>query len=63
MSDALQGKMARGAVWMVLFKLLERSLGLVSTLILARVLMPADHPSGSSQTLRVCLPLIFMSEK
>ena len=27
---------------MVLFKLLERSLGLVSTLILARVLMPAD---------------------
>ena len=38
----VQGQMARGAVWMVLFKLLERSIGLVSTLILARVLIPAD---------------------
>lgn len=35
-------KMAVGAVWMVLFKLVERSIGLVSTVILARVLMPAD---------------------
>jgi lipopolysaccharide exporter len=35
-------KMAAGAVWMVLFKLVERSLGLVSTLILARLLVPAD---------------------
>jgi len=35
-------RMARGAVWMVLFKLVERSLGLVSTLILARLLVPAD---------------------
>ena len=34
--------MAKGAAWMVLFKLVERSLGLISTLILARVLMPAD---------------------
>jgi lipopolysaccharide exporter len=34
--------MARGAVWMLLFKLLERSIGLISTLILARVLIPAD---------------------
>ena len=42
MSSAVQGRMATGAVWMVLFKLAERSLGLVSTLILARLLMPAD---------------------
>lgn len=42
MSDGVQGKMARGAVWMVLFKLVERSIGLVSTLILARLLVPAD---------------------
>jgi O-antigen/teichoic acid export membrane protein len=34
--------MARGAVWMVMFKLLERSIGLISTLILARLLVPAD---------------------
>lgn len=33
---------ARGALWMVLFKLLERGLGLVSTLILARLLLPKD---------------------
>jgi lipopolysaccharide exporter len=42
MPDRLQGRMARGAVWMVLFKLVERGLGLISTLILARVLMPDD---------------------
>ncbi|HEY6512640.1 MAG TPA: lipopolysaccharide biosynthesis protein [Burkholderiaceae bacterium] len=41
-AGGVQGQMARGAVWMVLFKLLERSIGLVSTLILARVLIPAD---------------------
>jgi len=35
-------KMARGAVWMVLFKLTERSLGLISTIILARLLVPSD---------------------
>lgn len=42
MTASVQSRMARGAVWMVLFKLVERSLGLVSTLILARLLMPAD---------------------
>jgi lipopolysaccharide exporter len=35
-------RMAAGALWMVAFKLLERSLGLISTLILARLLMPGD---------------------
>lgn len=34
--------MATGAVWMVLAKLAERSLGLISMLILARVLVPHD---------------------
>ncbi len=34
--------MAKGAVWMVLFKLTERSLGLISTIILARLLVPED---------------------
>lgn len=42
MSDQVQRQMASGAVWMVLFKLVERSLGLVSTLILARLLSPDD---------------------
>lgn len=33
---------AKSASWMVAFRLIERSLGLVSTLILARLLVPAD---------------------
>ncbi|MEO7760694.1 MAG: oligosaccharide flippase family protein, partial [Casimicrobiaceae bacterium] len=35
-------RLAAGALWMVLAKLAERSLGLVSTLILVRLLAPAD---------------------
>ncbi len=35
-------KVAKGAAWMVLFKVGERSLSLVSTLVLARLLVPAD---------------------
>lgn len=38
----LGAKMAKGAAWMVLFKLSERSLGLISTIILVRLLVPAD---------------------
>lgn len=35
-------RIARGAMWMVLFKLADRGIGLISTLILARLLTPAD---------------------
>jgi lipopolysaccharide exporter len=35
-------KMAKGAAWMVSFKFMERGIGLASTLILARLLLPAD---------------------
>ena len=35
-------RIAAGAVWAMLYKLVERSLGLVSTLILARILLPSD---------------------
>ncbi|MDH3411287.1 MAG: lipopolysaccharide biosynthesis protein [Gammaproteobacteria bacterium] len=34
--------MASGGAWMVLFKLVERSVGLISTLILVRLLAPKD---------------------
>lgn len=34
--------MTRGAGWMVAFRLAERSLGLISTLVLVRLLSPAD---------------------
>lgn len=42
MTRSVQSKMARGALWMMLFKFSERGLGLISTLILVRVLTPAD---------------------
>ena len=38
----IQRSMTRGTAWMMLFKLVERSLGFVSTLILVRLLSPAD---------------------
>lgn len=38
----IHNKMATGAAWMVLFKAFERSIGLISTVILARLLLPAD---------------------
>lgn len=42
MNDSTQMRMAKGAVWMILFRLVERGLGLISTLILARLLAPQD---------------------
>ena len=38
----IDSKIARGAAWMVAFKLIDRSLGLISTIVLARLLVPAD---------------------
>ena len=38
----LQRRMAAGAAWMILFRLTERSIGFISTLILARLLVPDD---------------------
>jgi len=35
-------QIASGAAWMVAFKLIDRGLGLVSTVVLARLLVPAD---------------------
>ena len=39
---SLNRKMAKGASWLILFRLVERGIGFVSTLILARLLVPAD---------------------
>jgi O-antigen/teichoic acid export membrane protein len=46
---------ARGAAWMVLFKVLDRSIGLLSTLVLARVLTPADFGLVAMATAVVAL--------
>jgi len=35
-------QIAKGAAWMVLFKFTERGLGLISTIVLARLLVPQD---------------------
>lgn len=40
--SSLNSKMAKGAAWMVLARLATRVIGVVSTLILARVLVPED---------------------
>jgi lipopolysaccharide exporter len=42
MSASVQSKMIRGAGWMLLFQLLDRALGLISMLILVRLISPAD---------------------
>lgn len=38
----LKSRMARGAAWLILFRLADRGIGFISTLILARLLVPAD---------------------
>lgn len=38
----MRAQVAKGAIWMVLFRIAERSLGILSTIILARLLMPSD---------------------
>jgi len=49
--------MAGGAFWMVLFKLVERSLGLISMLILVRLLSPVDFG-----TVAMAMSFIVMAE-
>ncbi len=55
--DSVQNRMARGAVWMVLVKFVERGLGLISTLILARLLSPGDFG-----TVAMAMSFIAMAE-
>jgi lipopolysaccharide exporter len=38
----MRREIARGAMWMVLFRLFDRAIGVVSTSMLARLLIPAD---------------------
>ena len=41
-SKSVNGQMATGAAWTVLFMLIDRCMGLISTVILARLLVPED---------------------
>ena len=38
----MRAEIARGAAWMVLLRLFDRSVGILSTTVLARLLVPAD---------------------
>jgi lipopolysaccharide exporter len=40
--EKINNQIAKGAVWMVAFKLIDRGVGLVSTVVLARLLAPVD---------------------
>ena len=52
---ATGGQIARGAAWMMGFKLFDKSIGLISTLVLARVLTPADFGLVAMATAVVAL--------
>jgi lipopolysaccharide exporter len=54
---SVQRKMAHGAVWMLLFTFFERGLGLISTLLLVRLLAPGDFGVVAMAT-----SFIFMAE-
>jgi lipopolysaccharide exporter len=57
MSTDVQRKMARGALWMIVLTFADRSLGLVSTLFLARALTPHDFGLVS-----MALSFIFIAQ-
>lgn len=59
--ENISNKMAKGAAWMVAFKLLERSIGLVSTIILARLLSPDDFGLVAIATAFLGLLLLLTS--
>ncbi|MBS0366455.1 MAG: lipopolysaccharide biosynthesis protein [Proteobacteria bacterium] len=56
---SLRRSMAKGVAWMVLFKALDRGLGLVSTLILARILVPKDFGLVAMATSLIALLELF----
>jgi lipopolysaccharide exporter len=58
LTAGVQTKMAKGAAWMVLFKLGERSIGLISTLVLARLLNPEDFG-----VVAMALSFLFLAEQ
>jgi O-antigen/teichoic acid export membrane protein len=59
--DNISSKMAKGAAWMVAFKMLERSIGLVSTIVLARLLEPGDFGLVAMATAFLGLLLLLTS--
>ena len=52
---ATGSQIAKGAAWLIGFKLLDKSIGLVSTLVLVRVLTPSDFGLVAMATAVVAL--------
>ncbi len=61
MTNSIGKTVAKGALWMVLFKVAERSIGLVSTVILARLLVPTDFGLVALATAIIALLEVFGS--
>jgi O-antigen/teichoic acid export membrane protein len=59
--ESIGSKMAKGAAWMVAFKMTERSIGLVSTVVLARLLTPDDFGLVAIATAFLGLLLLLTS--
>ena len=53
--------LARGAAWMISYRMLDRIIGLVSTLVLARVLTPADFGLVAMATALIAFVELFGS--
>jgi lipopolysaccharide exporter len=57
--SSLRSRMQIGTMWMVAFKLADRGLGFISTLILARVLVPGDFGIVAMATAVITLIKLF----
>lgn len=55
----MSSRLLNGAMWMVSLKFLERGLGLISTLVLARLLMPEDFGIVAMATSMIALMELF----
>ena len=61
MSASLGRTLVRGSAWMIAFRLLDRSIGLISVLVLARVLTPADFGLVAMATALIAFVELFGS--
>lgn len=59
MTDSISRKVASGALWMLLFKAIDKSLGLISTLILVRLLDPSDFGIVAMAMSAIALAEVF----
>jgi lipopolysaccharide exporter len=59
MTASLGRTLARGSAWMIAFRLLDRSIGLISVLVLARVLTPADFGLVAMATALIAFVELF----